>query len=140
MPTIPRSLRRKVTLAAHSRCGYCLTTQQVSGAQMHIDHIVPLSHGGTSDESNLWLACALCNSYKGMQTHALDPLTGARSPLFNPRTDIWSEHFHWSNSSVEIIGITAVGRATVVALRLNNELIAAARRQWVLAGWHPPQD
>ena len=31
---------------------------------MHIEHIIPLSRGGRSDERNLCLACAWCNSYK----------------------------------------------------------------------------
>jgi hypothetical protein len=39
-----------------------------------------------------------------------------------------------------IIGRTPVGRATVEALRLNNEVAVEVRRNWVLAGWHPPVD
>jgi len=138
MTSIPRSLRRKIVAAAHNRCGYCQTSQQISGAQMHIDHIIPLAQGGTSDEANLWLACAWCNSFKGAQSQALDPLTDIEVPLFNPRTQNWSDHFRWSDDGGQIIGMTATGRATVVALRLNNEFIVPARRQWAVAGWHPP--
>jgi len=138
MRYVPRSVRQRVALAARQRCGYCLSSQHISGASLHIEHIVPLAHGGTSDESNLWLACAACNSYKGAQTHAIDPLTDTRVRLFNPRTQVWSEHFEWSDDCVMIIGKTPIGRATVIALHLNNDLIVAARRQWVLAGWHPP--
>ncbi|MFQ5855447.1 MAG: HNH endonuclease [Anaerolineae bacterium] len=68
---------------AGNRCGYCLTSQRISGAQMHIEHIIPRSQGGTSDETNLWLACAWCNSYKWAKTHAVDPETGNEVPLFN---------------------------------------------------------
>jgi hypothetical protein len=39
-----------------------------------------------------------------------------------------------------IIGITAVGRATIVALDLNRPLQLVARQRWVLVGWHPPQE
>lgn len=35
---------------------------------------------------------------------------------------------------------TAVGRATVIALKLNNEYLTRTRRRWVLAGWHLPVD
>lgn len=63
-PYIPLTLRRKIANLARHRRGYCLTSQKISGAQMHIEHIVPQSQGGTSDEENLWLACAWCNSYK----------------------------------------------------------------------------
>jgi hypothetical protein len=107
---------------------------------MHIEHIVPLSRGGSSDETNLWLACAWCNSYKGTKTHAEDPMTGKDVPLFNPRTQRWQDHFRWSEDGLRIIGLTSTGRATVLALQLNNEFILPARRHWVLAGWHPPRE
>ena len=137
---IPQALRNKIAVKAHYRCGYCLTEQRISGAQMHIEHIVPLSRGGNSDETNLWLACAWCNSYKGDKIRALDPVTEEEVPLFNPRTQRWSEHFCWSDDGIRIIGLTPTGRATVLALRLNSEFILPARRHWVLAGWHPPQE
>ena len=60
--------------------------------------------------------------------------------VFNPRTQRWDDHFNWSNDGVQIIGITPVGRATVEALKLNNQLAVEVRRNWVLAGWHPPQE
>lgn len=107
---------------------------------MHVDHIVPLVHGGSSGEENLWLSCAWCNSYKGAQIEATDPDTGTKASLFNPRIERWAEHFRWSDDGSEIIGLTASGRATVEALRLNNQFIVLARRQWALAGWHPPQE
>jgi 5-methylcytosine-specific restriction endonuclease McrA len=134
---IAPALRRKVATTAHHRCGYCLTDQRISGAQMHIEHIIPLSCGGDSSEENLWLACAWCNSYKGTKTHAVDPVTKEEVPLFNPRNQRWIDHFRWSNDGTQIIGLTPIGRATVLALKLNNEFIVPARRNWVLAGWHP---
>lgn len=112
MADIPRSLRRRVAADAGYRCGYCLTSQRISGAQMHIEHIVPLSARGTSDEAKLWLAGAWCNSYKGARTQALDPQTGALALLFNPRTQNWVEHFRWSDDGIEIIGLTPIGRST----------------------------
>ncbi len=39
--TTPKSLRDRVASEARHRCGYCLTDQRVSGAQMHIEHIIP---------------------------------------------------------------------------------------------------
>lgn len=137
---IPKALRRKIAATAGHRCGYCLTSQQISGAQMHIEHIIPRSQGGTSDETNLWLACAWCNSYKWAKTHAVDPEMDEEVPLFNPRTQRWSDHFRWSDDGIRIIGLTPTGRATVLALRMNNEFIVPARRHWVQAGWHPPRE
>ena len=75
MESISRAIRDKIASAAHYRCEYCQTAREISGAQMHIEHIIPLSRGGRSDESNLCLACAWCNSYKWVQTHGFDPET-----------------------------------------------------------------
>jgi hypothetical protein len=105
---------------------------------LHVEHIIPLAAGGKSDEENLWLACPLCNGFKGSQTHHLDPETGEAAPLFNPRWQNWSDHFQWSAGGVEIRGLTPAGRATVVALKLNSDNLTRARRRWVLVGWHPP--
>jgi len=105
---------------------------------MHVEHIIPVAAGGTSAEENLWLACPLCNGYKGSQVDAVDLVSRERVPLFNPRRQQWHEHFQWSADGIEIVGQTAIGRATVFALKLNNEYLTRARRRWVLAGWHPP--
>ena len=131
---ISKALRERIAAAAQHRCGYCLTDQRVSGAQMHVEHIIPRARGGSSQESNLWLACAWCNSYKGIQVESQDPETGASVALFNPRRQRWIEHFTWSKDSTCILGLTATGRATVAALNLNNPYIFPARRLWVLAG------
>ena len=39
-----------------------------------------------------------------------------------------------------IVGRTATGRATVVALSLNKLVAVTVPRNWVTAGWHPPGD
>jgi len=39
-----------------------------------------------------------------------------------------------------IIGASATGRATVVALKLNDPVIIVTRRLWVSAGWWPPTE
>jgi hypothetical protein len=41
---------------------------------------------------------------------------------------------------IEHIGLTAVGRVTVLALDLNQPNMVRARRRWVMVGWHPPKD
>ena len=60
--------------------------------------------------------------------------------LFNPRTQQWSEHFTWSLDATKVEGLTASGRATIVALRMNNPVIVAARYRWAISGWHPPEN
>lgn len=110
-------------------------------ARLEIEHILPVAKGGSDDESNLWLACPLCNRYKGDKTAATDPETGQVTPLFNPRAQTWSEHFQWADDGLRIIGLTPIGRATVSALHLSDDSDALeVRSYWMLAGWHPPKD
>jgi hypothetical protein len=109
-------------------------------ATLEIEHVVPKAAGGDNDESNLWLACPLCNGFKSSQVRCTDPRTAQTVALFHPRNDRWSHHFHWSRDGTRIIGKTACGRATVIALQLNNLTAVTVRRCWVNAGWHPPDD
>jgi hypothetical protein len=137
---IPKALRDSVSIQARFRCGYCLTTEAVVGAPMELDHLIPQSLGGLTEEKNLWLACSLCNDHKSGRIAAQDPVSGEIVRLFNPRIQIWSEHFRWTAESDRIIGLTPSGRATVVALNLNRIALVKARRAWVSVGWHPPKD
>ena len=110
-------------------------------ARLGIEHIIPVAKGGNSDVDNLWLTCPICNKYKGSQTEAIDPQTDILVPLFNPRQQIWHEHFAWSADGLTILGKTAVGRATVSALHLSDDPdVLLVRSYWVQAGWHPPND
>lgn len=138
-PYIGEQLREMVRQEAKNRCGYCLVRQDVIPIRLTIEHIIPISAGGSSDEDNLWLSCSTCNTYKGEQVKARDPKSGRLVPLFNPRRQNWFRHFCWSRDGTRIIGRTATGRATVEALQLNNELSLTARRFWVLVGEHPPE-
>lgn len=105
-----------------------------------MEHILPRSQGGSDDCSNLAASCYRCNEFKGAKTAAVDPETGQLVPLFNPRMQTWSDQFTWVNGGTHIIGRTTTGRATVVALRLNNENVVEARSIWIEFGWHPPAD
>ena len=108
--------------------------------RLEVEHVIPTAAGGSDRESNLWLACRLCNNAKGVQTLALDPVSGRRVKLFNPRRQRWRSHFAWDRDGVRILGMTPCARATILALQLNNALSVMVRRQWVAAGWHPPSE
>ncbi|MBD1833804.1 HNH endonuclease [Cyanobacteria bacterium FACHB-472] len=136
---ISDEVRNQVRAQASDRCGYCRSLQKYVLGILEIDHLIPIAKGGTDDEENLWLACRLCNNYKGTQTHGRDPVTGRLIRLFNPRHQRWSRHFNWSEDRTQIIGKTICGRATVIALQLNNIIAVMVRREWVAAGWHPPK-
>jgi hypothetical protein len=80
--------------------------------------------------------CPICSCYKGDKTTAIDPDTGETVALFNPRTQVWLAHFQRSEDGLRIIGKTAIGRATVVALHLSDDPdVLEVRSYWVMAGW-----
>lgn len=135
---VPDESRARVRADSGDRCGYCLARQQYVLGQLEIEHIVPRALGGTNDEDNLWLACSMCNTFKGVRTHGIDPATSEAVLLFNPRRQRWTEHFAWTDRGLVIAGLSACGRATVLALRLNNTIAVTVRRAWIDAGWHPP--
>jgi hypothetical protein len=65
--------------------------------------------------------------------------------LFNPRQQVWSEHFVWTAGGLNIKGVTPIGRTTCLRLDLsdafhNDGSIVKARRLWIKGGWHPPKD
>jgi hypothetical protein len=130
--------RARVFDAAGNRCGYCQSPQHLVMGWLEVEHIVPVSCGGSDEEENLWVACRLCNGFKGTQTTGYDPHTGNRVRLFNPREQQWSRHFAWSEDGTQILGLTRSGRATVLCLQLNNLIAVTVRRHWVSVGWHPP--
>jgi len=135
---LAEELRQQLVEADDQRCAYCQTTQANSGYPMVVDHIVSSSKGGSTEFNNLCFACHRCNEFKGATTALADPLSGEMTPLFHPRRQTWSEHFMWDATGIRIIGLTSVGRVTVIALNMNNEVILDARRNWVSVGWHPP--
>lgn len=107
---IHKALRERVAAQAGNRCGYCRTSSSLVGTSFEVDHIIPESLGGRTEEENLWLACSACNDHKSNRIAAADPTTGEIVRLFDPRRQSWSEHFAWNEVGDEIIGLTPTGR------------------------------
>lgn len=110
--------REFVRQRAGNRCEYCLLRQVNSELTHHVEHIVAKQHGGADDAENLALACHRCNFRKGPNLTGIDPSSSEVVRLFHPRRDNWAEHFHWQGTHIR--GITAVGRATVQLLAVND--------------------
>src|SRR5439155_11086078 len=72
-------------------------------------------------------ACVTCSLKKAARTHARDPVSNEWVPLFNPRQDSWSAHFRWSRGC-RLLGRTATGRATILALGMNRPAVIAIRQ------------
>jgi HNH endonuclease len=133
---VPVFLRRLVIQRAEDRCEYCGISQLGQVATFHIDHIIPSVAGGETTAENLALACVSCSLRKGARQDLEDPATGESVAFFNPRQQKWLEHFAWNG--VEIVGVTATGRAVVQALELNRSTMLAIRAEEALLGRHPP--
>lgn len=119
MTYIPTTLRRQVIERARSRCEYCQLPADVAFFPHEVDHVIAEKHGGATNLDNLAFACWRCNRHKGSDLTSFDPQTGQLSPLFNPRTQVWIEHFTYEKKL--ITGLTPEGRTTVYLLRLNTE-------------------
>lgn len=137
MATIPVSLRRLAIQRADNRCEYCGISQIGQVATFHIDHIVPVVAGGETTAENLALACVSCSLRKGARQKLEDLETSEIVSVFNPRQQIWKEHFTWNG--VQIVGLTSTGRATIQALDLNRLTMLVIRAEEELLGRHPPQ-
>jgi HNH endonuclease len=129
------ALRRHVRERAEERCEYCLLHQDDVPMSHHIDHILLRKHGGQTVSTNLALACLDCNRWKGSDLSAIDPATGMATLLFNPRVQVWHEHFVLKGA--QIIGLTAVGRATAALLRFNDPRRVLERRVLIGVGRYP---
>jgi hypothetical protein len=103
---------------AGNRCEYCRLSQDFSALRFHLEHIIARQHGGTDTSENLALACPECNFRKGTNLSSIDPDTGEPSQLFNPRKDVWEEHFVLDGANLR--GKTAIGRTTAWLLDMNS--------------------
>jgi|SRR6266850_5346451 len=130
--------RRLVAERAGFCCEYCLTPAGLAPSPFSAEHILPRSQGGTNANDNLAFSCQGCNGHKYARTEATDPVTGKMVLLFNPRHQIWSQHFGWTADGTRVEGKSPVGRATVLALQLNRPGLLNLRRLMVIAGIHPP--
>jgi hypothetical protein len=137
---ISKDLDKEIREASKNRCGYCLTPQSLTSHKLEIEHIFPISKGGKSEKDNLCLACRHCNLHKSSKIYGFDAVSQKRVRLFNPIRQKWSAHFAWSVDKTIIIGRTSCGRATVLTLKINDELQTTARKIWKLTGLFPPKD
>ncbi|SRR6266851_5413630 len=126
------TLRQLVWDRAQNTCEYCRIPQQFDILPFQIDHVIAQKHHGPTTADNLALCCYSDNSYKGPNIAGIDLNTGAVTRLFHPRQDAWGEHFLWNGP--ELIGLTAIGRATIDVLAINLPERVEHRRLLFAAG------
>ena len=132
-----RSLEALVWHRAGGRCEYCQLSWQLSTWPFEVDHIIAEHHLGPTESRNLCLACFACNRHKGPNVAGVDPATKKVIPLFNPRRHKWSRHFPWDGP--KLVGRTTIGRATVVALKINLDHRMDLRQGLIDEGVFPPE-
>jgi len=122
-----RATEHIVRLRAGGVCEYCRLPEAAAPVAFVIDHIIARQHLGRTVAHNLALACMECNLHKGPNLASLDPPgTGELTRLFTPRTDEWYQHFGWNGP--ELMGLTAIGRATILVLNINDPLRVDVRQ------------
>jgi HNH endonuclease len=131
------SLYAEVAQRARHQCEYCHAPEVVFNFPFEVEHIEPVSSGGSDAPTNLALACRSCNLHKATQVNGIDPETRQGVRLFHPREDRWEAHFQVDPESAEIEGRTPIGRATVVCLDMNSVAQLLARSQWMRLGLFP---
>ena len=114
------------------RCEYCHLPARFSTLRFVCDHIIARKHGGTDELENLAYSCPHCNSHKLDNIAGIDSSSSEPVRLFNPRRDIWAEHFRWDEARLS--GITAIGRTTVQVLSVNHLDRLRARRALMTEG------
>src|SRR5438552_1205846 len=130
--------RKRVQRRARGRCEYCGYPELICSASFHCDHFKPRTKGGTSSLSNLVWGCPNCNASKHSRVAARDPITRRIVALFNPRRQQWKDHFRWSPDPLIVEGLTATGRATILALKMNRQETKVVRSLLLELGIHPP--
>lgn len=133
---IDPEIQEEVRSRADFLCEYCHTSERWQYVRFTFDHVIPSED---SSLENLALACFHCNRRKSNKTEGIDLETGSNVPFFNPRTQIWSEHFEWTADHLMILGKTAIGRATVEAFELNRARIILIRDADKEVHRHPPK-
>ena len=127
-----RALDRLVRRRAGDRCEYCHLPEPFASTPFQIDHIIAEQHSGLTVSSNLALACYACNHHKGPNLGGVDPRTGLKTWLFNPRRHKWSRHFAWDEAVLK--GRTPIGRTTIVVLAINSPHRIAQRAALIAEG------
>jgi hypothetical protein len=120
-------LRELVRERAGFRCEYCRLPEVFALNPFHLDHVIPIFHRGSDGAENRALCCAPCNARKGTNLAGIDPDTGLLCELFNPRRQIWSEHFVMADG--QIYGATPIGRTTVWVCDMNEPDRLRLRRE-----------
>jgi HNH endonuclease len=138
MASISKKTRLLVAQRAKGCCEYCCSREDYSPDYFSVEHIIPRVLKGSDFLINLAYSCLACNSHKYTHIWITDPVSGILVALYNPRVDVWEQHFCWSDDYSLLTGLTPKGRATIQKLRLNRSSVVNLRVVLAAIGKHPP--
>lgn len=136
---IPIDVKRRVEEIANGYCEYCKSRDDFSTSFFEFDHIIAIAKGGTNEFNNIARSCGFCNGLKHDKIAGIDPITQKEYPLFNPRKNIWTDHFKWSDDFTKMIALTPIARVTIQTLQLNRPTLINIRKALLLLKKHPPK-
>ena len=87
--------------------------------------------------TNLAYACAFCNLNKGTDLGSIVWGTGNLVRFFNPRRDVWADHFRFDEDEAAIAPLTEIGEVTARILEFNISDRLAERQLLQEAGSYP---
>jgi len=112
-------------------CAYCAFHENEHGGPRFftVEHYRPKSRFPAlrNEYANLLYACSVCNSYKGNDWPADDPLAAGKGYI-DPCAHDLDEHIGPAPDD-RVAGLTPVGRYMVARLALNREQLRTIRRQ-----------
>jgi 5-methylcytosine-specific restriction endonuclease McrA len=74
-------MQLQVRQRANFLCEFCHASEQWQYVRFTVDHVIPLSLGGSDNLDNLALACFHCNRQKTNRSTVLEPDSGLEVPL-----------------------------------------------------------
>ena len=118
---VSKVARQLVRQRANFQCEYCLLNEKRSFIGFEVDHIISRKHRGSNDPNNLAYSCGDCNRNKGTDIASIDWNNNNQiTRFYNPRIDLWAEHFRLSNTVIE--SLTSIGEVTITIFRFNDQI------------------
>ena len=132
------ALRREYHRRALGLCEYCHTAEQWQ--YVPLPWITSCGYRRVAPNTPRQSGAGLFSlqSAQGRSPAGNRPKDAKLVALFHPRRHRWDEHFIWSADGLRIVGLTAIGRATIAALDLNRQRVVHIRAANIAVDRIPP--